>query len=526
MNKFRRRLWTYTLCMGIVMTAMVAWFLGGQSGVLNEKLGPSIALKKSKPEQAIKVVKNGAVMATPPPLVKASTPFHPVVLNRYQERLLKEAVLLDQRRLEARGNEPAREVRLWRTDFKYPLVREETILGLDANGRSQPVRRDFSVADHAMVKFPEGVTQKQMNDWAKKHGFTFRYSLKTTAVKLIASAEESLDTADRIMAAFKQAFPLAPQQAAVAERDYLVFPTLLPDDTSFSQLWGMHNTGQTGGTADADIDAQEAWDLTTGSREILVGVIDTGVDRHHPDLAPNMWRNPNELAANGVDDDRNGFIDDIYGWDFFADDNDPMDENNHGTHCSGTIGGVGNNRAGVTGVCWQVSIVGIRFLGPVGGSTSDAIECVNYSRTLGVDLTSNSWGGGGFSSLLQAAIVNAGQADQLFVAAAGNDASNSDLAPQYPAGYAADNIVSVAASTDRDGLSSFSNYGQTTVDIAAPGSSILSTVRSGGYSTFSGTSMATPHVAGAVALLKSLAPEMPLPILYQALGRRLFLVGG
>lgn len=509
MNKFRRRLWTYTLCMGIVMTAMVAWFLGGQSGVLNEKLGPSIALKKSKPEQAIKVVKNGAVMATPPPLVKASTPFHPVVLNRYQERLLKEAVLLDQRRLEARGNELAREVRLWRTDFKYPLVREETILGLDANGRSQPVRRDFSVADHAMVKFPEGVTQKQMNNWAKKHGFTFRHSLKTTAVKLIASAEESLDTADRIMAAFKQAFPLAPQQAAVAERDYLVFPTLLPDDASFSQLWGMHNTGQTGGTADADIDAQEAWDLTTGSREILVGVIDTGVDRHHPDLAPNMWRNPNELAANGVDDDRNGFIDDIYGWDFFADDNDPMDENNHGTHCSGTIGGVGNNRAGVTGVCWQVSIVGIRFLGPVGGSTSDAIECVNYSRTLGVDLTSNSWGGGGFSSLLQAAIVNAGQADQLFVAAAGNDASNSDLAPQYPAGYAADNIVSVAASTDRDGLSSFSNYGQTTVDIAAPGSSILSTVRSGGYSTFSGTSMATPHVAGAVALLKSLAPEMP-----------------
>lgn len=509
MNKFCRRLWTYTLCMGIVMTVMVAWILGGPQGRFIQTVKPPNLHTKAPHEAALEIAKVGATKSPPPPLGNASRSFHPVGLNRYQEHLLKDAVMLDRRQIEARGNEPAREVRLWRTDFKYPLVREETILELDANGRLQPVRRDFSVADHAMVKFPEEITHKQMNDWAKKHGFTFRHALKTTSVTLIAAAEESLDTTDRIIAAFKRAFPMAPQQAAVAERDYLVFPTLLPDDSSFSQLWGMHNTGQTGGTADADIDAHEAWDLTTGSREVLVGVIDTGVDRTHPDLAPNMWRNPNEIAGNGVDEDRNGFIDDVYGWDFFANDNDPMDENNHGTHCSGTIGAVGNNLAGVTGVCWQVSIVGIRFIGPSGGSTSDAIDCVNYSRTLGVNLTSNSWGGGGFSSLLENAILQAGQAEQMFVTAAGNDAANTDLAPQYPAGYAADNIVSVAASTDRDTLSSFSNYGQTTVDLAAPGSSILSTVKEGGYSTFSGTSMATPHVAGAVALLKSLVPGIP-----------------
>ena len=491
------------------MTAMVAWYLAGPQGHLIDPVETPVARTQTVPGQVPAAAKVGRTKALPPPLKDASRSFHPVDLNRYQERLLQDAVLLDRRRLEARGNQPAREVRLWRTGFKYPLVREETILQLDPNGRLQPVRRDFSVADHAMVKFPEEITQKQMSDWAKKHGFTFRHSLKTMSVKLIAASEESLDTTDRIIAAFKQAFPRAPRQAAVAERDYLVFPTLLPDDSSFSQLWGMHNTGQTGGIVDADIDAPEAWDFTTGSREVLVGVIDTGVDRTHPDLAPNMWRNPKEVANNGVDDDHNGLIDDVNGWDFFANDNDPMDENNHGTHCAGTIGGVGNNLAGVTGVCWQVSIVGIRFLGPSGGSTSDAIECVNYSRTLGVDLTSNSWGGGGFSSLLENAIVQAGQADQLFITAAGNDAANTDLAPQYPAGYAADNIVSVAASTDRDALSSFSNYGQTTVDLAAPGSSILSTVKQGGYSTFSGTSMATPHVAGAVALLKSLAPGIP-----------------
>jgi hypothetical protein len=431
-----------------------------------------------------------------------------ISLGPFQERLLEGATLLEKRQVEARQGEPARELRLWRTGFKYPLVREEVWLGADDQKRLQPVRREFSVADHALVKFPADVTEKQITDWAKKHGFEMRHQLHTAPVRLVAVANGSLDSADVIMAAFRKAFPKAAAQSAVAERDYLVFPSLLPDDTSFAQLWGLNNTGQTGGTADADIDAPEAWEISTGSREVLVGVIDTGVDRTHPDLAANMWRNPNEVANNGLDDDQNGFVDDANGWDFYANDNNPTDENNHGTHCSGTIGGVGNNLAGVTGVCWQVSLVGIRFLGPQGGTTSDAIESVNYATNLGVDLTSNSWGGGGFSALLQTAIEGAGAADQLFIAAAGNDGSNTDLSVNYPSGYLVDNIVSVASSTDRDARSSFSNYGANSVDLAAPGSAIYSTIIGGSYASFSGTSMATPHVAGAVALLKSLDPAM------------------
>lgn len=431
-----------------------------------------------------------------------------VTLSPFQERLLKDAVMLERREIEARAGEPAREIRLWRTNFKYPLVREEVWLRADDQGRRLPVRREFSVADHAMVQFPPEATKAQIEAWTKRHGFHVRQALKTAPVYLIASENGTLSTADAIMGAYRQAFPQVATQNGTAERDYLVFPTLFPTDTSFAQLWGLHNTGQTGGIADADIDAPEAWDITTGSREVLVGVIDTGVDRSHPDLLANMWTNPREIPGNSIDDDGNGFVDDTNGWDFFSNDNNPTDEEGHGTHCAGTIGGVGNNVAGVTGVCWQVSIVGLRFLGPSGGSTSDAIEAVNYSRDLGVDLTSNSWGGGGFSSLLQTAISSAGAGEQLFIAAAGNDGSNVDLSPQYPAGYALNNIVSVASSTSSDTRSSFSNYGATTVDLAAPGSSIYSTVPGSSYATYSGTSMATPHVSGAVALLKSIAPTM------------------
>ena len=431
-----------------------------------------------------------------------------VTLSPFQERLLKDAVMQERREIESRAGEPAREMRLWRTSFKYPLVREEVWLRADDQGRRLPVRREFSVADHAMVQFPAEATKAQIEAWTKRHGFHVRQALKTAPVYLIAAEKGTLSTADAIMGAYRQAFPQAATQKGTAERDYLVFPTLFPTDTSFAQLWGLHNTGQTGGIADADIDAPEAWDITTGSREVLVGVIDTGVDRSHPDLLANMWTNPHEIPGNSIDDDGNGFVDDTNGWDFFANDNNPTDEEGHGTHCAGTIGGVGNNVTGVTGVCWQVSIVGLRFLGPSGGSTSDAIEAVNYSRDLGVDLTSNSWGGGGFSSLLQTAIASAGAAEQLFIAAAGNDGSNTDLSPQYPAGYALNTIVSVASSTSSDTRSSFSNYGATTVDLAAPGSSIYSTVPGSSYATYSGTSMATPHVSGAVALLKSIAPLM------------------
>ena len=293
-----------------------------------------------------------------------------------------------------------------------------------------------------------------------------------------------------------------------------VIESTTPNDGSFSSLWGLHNTGQTGGTADADIDAIEAWDLTTGSSDVVIGIIDTGIDYNHPDLVANMWTNPGEVADDGIDNDGNGFIDDVYGWDFANDDSDPIDGHSHGTHCAGTIGGVGNNSVGVAGVNWNVKLMALKFLSDSGsGYTSDAISAVNYAammkRDYGVNLvaTSNSWGGGGYSSAMADAIQAAGDEGILFVAAAGNSNSDNDVSPHYPSNYDLDVVISVAATDHNDNRASFSCYGATTVDLGAPGVSIYSTVRNGGYASYSGTSMATPHVSGVVGLLAAYNPS-------------------
>ena len=290
------------------------------------------------------------------------------------------------------------------------------------------------------------------------------------------------------------------------EPDYFVTTVKLSNDTKLHDLWGMNNEGQTGGTEDKDIDAPEAWDLNTGSKDILVGIIDTGIDRNHEDLKSNMWSNPNEIAGNGKDDDGNGYIDDIYGWDFYNNDNNPHDDDSHGTHCAGTIGGVGNNGKGVAGVCWNISMVGIKFLGNDGGYLSDAIKSITYATKIGVNLTSNSWGGGGYSSTLKRAIDEANQKGIGFVAAAGNHDGNNDAQPSYPASYQSENVISVGASDHRGKKAYFSCYGKTSVDLFAPGVRILSTIPGNKYASYQGTSMAAPHVSGAYALLLSANP--------------------
>ncbi|SMO50644.1 S8 family serine peptidase [Gracilimonas mengyeensis] len=292
--------------------------------------------------------------------------------------------------------------------------------------------------------------------------------------------------------------------------------SVTPNDPSFNNLWGLNNDGQTEGTADADIDAPEAWDITTGSDQIIIGVIDSGVDYTHEDLSENMWVNEAEIPGNGIDDDGNGYIDDVYGYDFWNDDGDPYDVADgdaHGTHVAGTIAAVGDNGIGVTGVNWEAKIMALKFLGPDGGNTSDAISALEYAIMMGAHITSNSWGGGGYSQALSDAIEAAGDAGQLFIAAAGNGGADNigddnDLMPHYPSSYDLDNVIAVASTTDDDALSGFSNYGAISVDLAAPGSSILSTTPGDTYSYFSGTSMATPHVTGVAALILSQDPEL------------------
>lgn len=304
------------------------------------------------------------------------------------------------------------------------------------------------------------------------------------------------------------------QAIEYVEPDYQVSIAQTPDDPRFNELWGLNNDGQTGGTADADIDAVEAWDISTGSRDVVVGVIDTGIDYSHSDLASNMWVNSSEVPGDGIDNDGNGFVDDVHGINAITNSGDPMDDEGHGTHVSGTIGASGNNATGVVGVNHEVSLVGCKFLDAAGnGSTSDAIKCIDYMvglKNAGVNLRvlNNSWGGGGYSQALADAIASSEAADLLFVAAAGNDTIDNDVNPHYPSNYENASVLSVASTDQTDNISWFSHYGLTSVDMGAPGSAILSTTPGESYASYSGTSMATPHVAGAAALVLSINPEL------------------
>lgn len=303
------------------------------------------------------------------------------------------------------------------------------------------------------------------------------------------------------------------QDVQYAEPNFLLFPEAdPPNDPDYNELYGLNNTGQTGGVPDADIDAPEAWNNTLGDPNTAVAIIDTGVDVSHPDLDGNLWTNPGEIPDNGIDDDKNDYIDDVHGWDFYHSDAtvyDAADGDKHGTHIAGTIAAEGNNDTGVTGVNWRASIMPLKFLGPNGGKVSDAAKAIDYAVAEGAKISNNSYGCGGtgcYSDTLKAAIDNADGAGHLFVAAAGNEGTDNDVTPQYPANYDSSNVIAVAATNDQDGLASFSNFGATTVDLAAPGVGILSTLPDNSYDRYSGTSMATPHVAGVAALLKSQNP--------------------
>jgi subtilisin family serine protease len=302
------------------------------------------------------------------------------------------------------------------------------------------------------------------------------------------------------------------------EPNWIVHADAIPSDTKFPKLWALRNTGQIvnggrAGIAGADIHAASAWDLTTGTRSNVVAVVDTGVDYTHPDLIPNIWAAPASftVTVGGV---AVHCAAGTHGFNAIDRNCNPLDDNNHGTHVAGTIGAKGNNDLGVTGVNWKTSIMALKFLDASGtGTTANAIAAINFaiqakaalsaSGGANIRVLSNSWTGGGFSQTLLDAIKKAGASDILFVAAAGNDSSNLDNVPVYPASYDASNVIAVAASDNTDHLAWFSNFGSSSVDLAAPGVDILSTGIGGIYWYASGTSMATPQVSGAAALVLS-----------------------
>ncbi|MEA5523368.1 S8 family peptidase, partial [Limnoraphis robusta] len=343
------------------------------------------------------------------------------------------------------------------------------------------------VEGEVIVKLRAGYDQAEAQSIAQSFGATIGSSTGSLGIQLW-KIDPGTDVEAAVTALADSKLFEYVEPNYIIRVDSIEEPDATPDDPSYSQLWGLNNTGQTGGRVDADIDAPEAWDYTTGG-SVVVGVIDTGVDWSHPDLAANMWRNTGEIANNGIDDDGNGYVDDYYGYDFVNNDGNPYDDHYHGTHVAGTIAASGDNGTGVTGVAWTAEIMALKFLSSSGsGTTYNAIRAVEYATQMGADITNNSWGGGGYSSGLRDAIAAAGNAGSVFIAAAGNNSTNNDSSPHYPSNYNPSNVISVASTDHNDSLSWFSNYGRTSVDLAAPGSSIYSTSPGNGYRTLSGTS--------------------------------------
>ncbi len=379
--------------------------------------------------------------------------------------------------------------------------------------RSESEIKIETVPGEYVVQLKPRVSLASFHTLASELGVEVIETLRDDLI-LVRNAGESLGTSSTLVGAKKFASRLsALPTVQMAEPNYLYRALKMPNDPDLGKLWGLKNTGAVDsagarGLVGIDTGAEAAWDIATGSKSVIVAVIDTGIDFNHPDLKAQAWLNEKEKNGQaGVDDDGNGYVDDIHGYNFANNKGDATDDNGHGSHCAGTIGAKGDDGKGLVGVNWDVSMMAVKFLDKSGsGSLANAVKSIDYARTNGAQIMSNSWGGGGSSAILKKAIEDANAAGILFVAAAGNESNNNDANPTYPAGYEVENVLSVAAIDNRGGLASFSNWGQKTVHVAAPGVNIISTVPGSKYDSYSGTSMATPHVAGIAALLLSHNP--------------------
>jgi subtilisin family serine protease len=375
------------------------------------------------------------------------------------------------------------------------------------------------VAKEVLVKFKAGTNEEIRTAVLARIGANVKERIVTKTMETFGD-KEGLTLVTTPMAALEAINRLQGMaEIEFAEPNFIYTHDATSDDPYYTDgsLWGMYGSTTTPAN-EFGSQAGAAWaNGNTGSSNVVIGVIDEGVMYFHEDLEANMWKNPGEIADNGVDDDGNGYVDDVYGWDFDGNDNSTYDgsQDDHGTHVAGTIGAMGGNGTGVVGVNWNVKMITAKFLGRRGGTTANAIKSVDYITDLksrhGLNLvaTNNSWGGGGYSQGLYDAIERANTASILFMAAAGNGGGDgvgddTDTDPHYPSSYQNTNIISVASITKDGSKSGFSNFGLESVDLGAPGSGIFSTLPSkqdnSTYGSYSGTSMATPHVAGAAAL--------------------------
>lgn len=355
--------------------------------------------------------------------------------------------------------------------------------------------------DELLVRFDPGVEPDERAAARARVGVRFERKLPLAGLELVSVVRGvSLDDAESQLE--------EDDDIRYAEPNFYRRLERIPNDPYLGYLWGLDNTGQAlfgeSGTPDADIDAPEAWDVTTGNSAVSVAVVDSGVELDHPDLAPNIWTNAGESGhgreSNRRDDDLDGLVDDFRGWDWVDSDNEPADVNGHGTHVAGTIGARGDDRTGVAGVGWSTQLMALRVFDETGaGTVADLVQAYAYAGRKGASVVNASFGGANFSQA-ESDVIR-GLPQLLFVTAAGNDSRNNDGTPEYPCNYNLSNILCVAASDQNDRLASFSNYGPGSVDLVAPGTSVLSTWPGQDYAFLDGTSMATPHVAGAAALL-------------------------
>ncbi|HEV7404424.1 MAG TPA: S8 family serine peptidase [Chthoniobacteraceae bacterium] len=410
------------------------------------------------------------------------------------------------------------------TQFKYPAVEvretwQRAPSAPGANGVAAApaapaetlLKREAWVADHFLLKPRPGLDIAALDAAVIASGGSLdQTTLARNGLLIVRLAQPNLGAVEAAVAAFSK----ANGPAVYAEPDYLVFTSAVPNDPSFSQQWGLEDSSSNG-----DINAVAGWDLRTSAAGVLVAVIDTGVRYTHQDIRDNIWQNPGEVAGNGLDDDHDGWVDDVHGVNFYGNTADPNDDEGHGTHVAGILGASGNNGLGIAGVAWQVTIMPIKFQDSHGsGASSDAVRAIDFAVAHGAQILSNSWGSNSFSQALHDSIATAGAAGVLCVAAAGNDHANTDVTPVYPAGFDVDTIIAVG--NEGGGYPVYSsNFGVKSVDLFAPGYNIysLGIASDTDYETLTGTSQATPFVSGVLALLKAEFPDKTAAWLKQRL---------